>query len=161
MTTKRLDPRLYQIAVLAGLLLFGLTVLDFDLTIAQLVVTLGAAVVTQLACARVVGLRGDTGIRSALISGLSLCLLLRTDVLSVAAAAAGLAIGSKFVAPRRRQAPAQPHKRRDRRPAHARNGVSGSRSVRLGVAGPMGQHRVLPAADGVPRHHRRHARGAG
>ena len=97
MTTKRLDPRLYQIAVLAGLLLFGLTVLDFDLTIAQIVLTLGTAVVTQLTCARLAALRGDTGVRSALISGLSLCLLLRTDVLLVAAAAAGIAVGSKFV----------------------------------------------------------------
>jgi Na+-transporting NADH:ubiquinone oxidoreductase subunit NqrB len=96
-TTKRLDPRLYQIAVLSGLLLFGLTVLDFDLTITQIVVTLGTAVVTQLTCARLVALRGDTGLRSALISGLSLCLLLRTDVLLVAAAAAGIAVGSKFV----------------------------------------------------------------
>jgi enediyne biosynthesis protein E5 len=96
-TTKRPDPRLYQIAVLAGLLFFGLTILDFDLTIAQVGLTLGAAVVTQLTCARSVGLRGDTGVRSALISGLSLCLLLRTDVLLVAAAAAGIAVGSKFV----------------------------------------------------------------
>jgi len=95
-TTNRHDPRLYQIAVLAGLLIFGLTVLDFDLTVGQLVVTLGVAIGTQLACARIAGLRGDTGIRSALISGLSLCLLLRTDVLLVAAAAAGMAIGSKF-----------------------------------------------------------------
>ena len=83
--------------MLAGLLFFGLTILDFDLTLAQVGLTLGAAVVTQLTCARIVGLRGDTGIRSALISGLSLCLLLRTDVLLVAAAAAGIAVGSKFV----------------------------------------------------------------
>jgi Na+-transporting NADH:ubiquinone oxidoreductase subunit NqrB len=95
-TTKRLDPRLYQIAVLSGLLLFGLTALDFDLTLAQLVVTLGTAVGSQLLCARLAGVRGDSGVRSALISGLSLCLLLRTDVLAVAAVAAAIAIGSKF-----------------------------------------------------------------
>ena len=97
MTTNRLDPRLYQIAVLSGLLLFGLTALDFDLTLGQLVVTLGTAVGVQLVCARLAGLGGDTGVRSALISGLSLCLLLRTDVLAVAAAAAAIAIASKFV----------------------------------------------------------------
>jgi len=95
-TTKRLDPRLYQIAVLAGLLFFGFTVLEFDLTIAQIVVTLATAVGVQLACAHVAGVRGDTGVRSALISGLSLCLLLRTDVLPMAAVAAGVAVGSKF-----------------------------------------------------------------
>jgi S1-C subfamily serine protease/Na+-translocating ferredoxin:NAD+ oxidoreductase RnfD subunit len=96
-TTCRLDPRLYQIAVLSGLLLFGVTALDFDLTIAQILVTLATAAGTQLACARLLALRGDTGVRSALISGLSLCLLLRTDVLLLAAAAAGIAVGSKFV----------------------------------------------------------------
>jgi len=95
-TPNRLDPRLYQIAVLGGLLLFGLTALDFDLTLAQLVVTLGIVVGSQVVCARVAGVRGDTGTRSALISGLSLCLLLRTDVLAVAAVAAAIAIGSKF-----------------------------------------------------------------
>jgi Na+-transporting NADH:ubiquinone oxidoreductase subunit NqrB len=52
---------------------------------------------TQLTCGRIAGLRGDTGSRSALISGLSLCLLLRTDVLLTPAAAAAFAIGSKFV----------------------------------------------------------------
>ena len=97
MTTKRLDPRLYQIAVLAGLLLFGLTVLDFDLTIAQIVVTLGHCgrhpTHLRTSCRPSRGYR----LRSALISGLSLCLLLRTDVLLVAAAAAGIAVGSKFV----------------------------------------------------------------
>ena len=96
-TANRRDPRLYQIAVLAGLLVFGLTVLDFDLTLAQVAVTLGVAVGAQLACGRIAGLRGDTGSRSALISGLSLCLLLRTDVLLTAAAAAAFAIASKFV----------------------------------------------------------------
>ena len=97
MTANRWDPRLYQIAVLAGLLLFGLTVLDFDLTLAQVAVTLGVAVGAQLACGRIAGLRGDSGSRSALISGLSLCLLLRTDVLLTAAAAAVIAVASKFV----------------------------------------------------------------
>ena len=96
-TTKRLDPRLYQIAVLSGLLTFGLTALEFDITGAQIAVTLATAVGMQLACARLAGLRGDTGVRSALISALSLCLLLRTDVLLMAAVAAGLAVGSKFV----------------------------------------------------------------
>jgi len=91
------DPRLYQIAVLTGLLLFGVFALQFDLTFAQICVTLSAAIGTQLVGARLAGLRGDQGTRSALISGLSLCLLLRTDTLWVAAAAAVIAIGSKFI----------------------------------------------------------------
>jgi enediyne biosynthesis protein E5 len=96
-TTRRLDPRLYQSAVLAALLVFGLGVLDFDLPLAQVGVTLATAVGGQLACAWLTGLRGDTGVRSALISGLSLCLLLRTDDLAVAAVAALVAVASKFV----------------------------------------------------------------
>ncbi len=98
MTTKRLDPRLYQIAVLAGLLLFGLTVLDFDLTIAQIVVTLGdrgRRAARLRAHRRSCAATPASEARSS--PALSLCLLLRTDVLLMAAAAAGLAVGSKFV----------------------------------------------------------------
>lgn len=97
MTTHRFDPRLYQSAVLAGLLIFGLGILDFDLSLAQVAVTLATAIGGQLACAWLTGLRGDTGVRSALISGLSLCLLLRTDHLLVAAVAALVAVAGKFV----------------------------------------------------------------
>jgi Na+-transporting NADH:ubiquinone oxidoreductase subunit NqrB len=54
------------------------------------------ALIAQYACGRLAGVpRFDP--RSALISGLSLCLLLRTDSLVLAAAGAFLAIASKFV----------------------------------------------------------------
>jgi len=93
---RRLDPRLYQIAVLSGLLVYGLLALDFEIGIAQALVLLGTALATQYAGTRICRLPAFDP-RSALISGLSLCLLLRTSSLGLAAAAAVAAVGSKFV----------------------------------------------------------------
>jgi Na+-transporting NADH:ubiquinone oxidoreductase subunit NqrB len=92
---RRWDPRLFQIATLGGLLGYG--VLDLGLDVEPLTAAVMLAVVlgTQAVGARVTGDRFDP--RSALISGLSLCLLLRTNVLALAAVAAGLAIASKFL----------------------------------------------------------------
>jgi Na+-transporting NADH:ubiquinone oxidoreductase subunit NqrB len=90
------DPRLYQIATLTGLLAYGMAFLGFDVGLAQVALTLAAALVAQLALGRLAALpRYDP--RSALISGLSLCLLLRTEQVWLAAFAALLAVGSKFV----------------------------------------------------------------
>lgn len=91
-----LDPRLYQIASLSTLLLYGLLGLHFDVSIWQIAVTLGAALLTQYAGTRFYKLTSFDP-RSPLISALSLCLLLRTNDLPVAALAAFIAIGSKFV----------------------------------------------------------------
>jgi hypothetical protein len=90
------DPRGYQIAVLAGLLGYGLLRLRFEVHAPQVIVTLGAALLAQLVCTRLARLPAFEP-KSALISGLSLCLLLRTDHLGLAALAAALAIASKFV----------------------------------------------------------------
>jgi enediyne biosynthesis protein E5 len=90
------DPRPYQIATLALLLVYGLTRLDFDVPGLHVVVILATALLTQRVLTDAWGLpRFDP--RSALISGLSLCLLLRTGSPWLAAAAAVAAIGSKFV----------------------------------------------------------------
>ena len=89
------DPRLYQIAVLSGLLVYGMTALDFEVGPALAGLILAAALLTQLVGTRLAGLpRFDP--RSALISGLSLCLLLRANSPLWAVAAAALAVGSKF-----------------------------------------------------------------
>ena len=89
------DPRPYQIAVLSGLLLYGFFGLHFDVTPAQIAVTLGAGLLAQAAWTRLARLpRFDPA--SALISSLSLCLLLRTNSLAVAALAPALAVSSKF-----------------------------------------------------------------
>jgi enediyne biosynthesis protein E5 len=90
------DPRHYQIAVLASLLAYGLTELDFDVSLPQAILTLTVCLLTQYACTRIWRLpRFDP--RSALISGLSLCLLLRTNFLSLVALTAIVTIASKFV----------------------------------------------------------------
>jgi len=92
----RFDPRLYQIAVLGGLLLYGILALDFEVGIAQVAVLLATALLTQYAGTRL-GRLAAFDPRSALISALSLCLLVRTNSLAWAAAAAVVTIGSKFV----------------------------------------------------------------
>ena len=93
---RRLDPRLYQIGSLAVLLLYGTAVLRLDVTAFRIALLLSTALATQFACTWVWKLpRFDP--KSALISGLSLCLLLRTNSAVVAAAAAGFAVASKFL----------------------------------------------------------------
>jgi hypothetical protein len=111
------DPRVYQSVVLASLLMWGEARLDFGLSPWRIAATLGAALFTQWICERLYH-RARSGrgeyhaLRSlhygaadracfdpwsALISGLSLCLLLRTMHLSAMFAAAAIAIASKFV----------------------------------------------------------------
>ena len=90
------DPRLYQIASLSNLLLYGLLWLNFDVSVLQIVVTLSTALLTQYAGTRLYNLSSFDP-RSPLISALSLCLLLRTNDLAVAALASFIAIGSKFL----------------------------------------------------------------
>jgi hypothetical protein len=92
---RRWDPRLYQIVTLGGLLGYGVLGLGLDVEPWTAAVMLAVVVGVQLVGARVTGGRFDP--RSALISGLSLCLLLRTNSLTLAAVAAGLAIASKFL----------------------------------------------------------------
>jgi enediyne biosynthesis protein E5 len=94
--TRALDPRWYQIACLSTLLLYGVFVLRFDLGALQAVTTVGVALLAQWACTRLWKLPAFE-VKSALISSLSLCLLLRTNLLWLAAAAAVLAISSKFL----------------------------------------------------------------
>ena len=91
-----MDARWYQIAALSALLGYGVGWLDFDVGLAQIVVTLASVLLAQFAGTRLAKLPAFDP-RSALISGLSLCLLLRTNSLALAAAAGVLAIASKFV----------------------------------------------------------------
>ena len=90
------DPRLHQIGSLTGLLAYGIAALDFEVSVARAAAVLGAALVAQFACTRLAKLPAYDP-RSALISGLSLCLLTRTNSLGLAAATAVVAIASKFV----------------------------------------------------------------
>src|SRR5206468_11286885 len=71
----RWDPRLYQIATLSGLLGYGVFWLDLEVQTRTAVAIIVMALVTQLVCTHLTG-RGRFDPRSALISALSLCLLL-------------------------------------------------------------------------------------
>jgi enediyne biosynthesis protein E5 len=92
------DPRLYQIGTLASLLVYGMGWLDFDITPGRVVLLLTTVLATQWIGDRLVG--GPPfrmSARSALISGLSLCLLLRTNRAEFAVIAAVITIAAKFL----------------------------------------------------------------
>jgi enediyne biosynthesis protein E5 len=101
------DPRLYQIGTLASLLVYGMAWLDFDISPARVSLILVTVLVTQALCDRFAtgparagdrrGSRFSMSARSALISGLSLCLLLRTNRPDLAVLAAVIAIAGKFL----------------------------------------------------------------
>ena len=91
----RVDPRLYQIIVLAGLLLYGSRA-SIRVSPARAALILASALAAQLPCTRLWKLeRFDP--KSPLISGLSLCLLLRTNSIALLFLAAMVTILSKFV----------------------------------------------------------------
>ena len=90
------DPRLYQILLLASLLVYGTVRLDLEIPPGRALLLLAVALLTQLACTRLWRLPAFDP-RSALISGLSLCLLLRTNSAALAVLAAVVTIASKFV----------------------------------------------------------------
>lgn len=90
------DPRSYQIATLVALVVYGLIGLDLEIQPGMAFTILIVALAAQLAGTRLAGLpRFDP--KSALISSLSLCLLLRTDSLVLAAITAVVTIASKFL----------------------------------------------------------------
>src|SRR4051794_3692410 len=89
------DARHYQIAALSTLVVFNLGWIDFGARPANTALALAAALLTQIACPRLTGV--PIALRSPLITGLSLSLLLRADEPWIHAIAGVIAIGSKFV----------------------------------------------------------------
>jgi hypothetical protein len=93
---RRIDPRWYQNLMLSSLLAYGMVSLGFGIGWDRVAGVIGAALATQWLCTRLWRLpRFDP--LSALISGIGLCTLLRTQTVWPALAAAALAILSKFV----------------------------------------------------------------
>jgi len=90
------DPRHFQIAALASLLAFNLGWIDFGARPLNSLAAVASALATQWLCTRVFRLPA-LDLRSPLITGLSLSLLLRADEPWIHAAAAAIAIASKFV----------------------------------------------------------------
>src|SRR5262245_42931513 len=89
------DARHFQILALASLLAINFAWLDFSARPLNSALAIVSCLLTQAACARWTGAPFD--LRSPLITGLSLSLLLRTDEAWLHALAGVLAIGSKFV----------------------------------------------------------------
>jgi enediyne biosynthesis protein E5 len=94
--SKLADPRIFQILFLGVLLSAGVLWRDFSLHPAQFGLALLAATLTQAVCNRAAGIPG-AGVRSAVITGFGLSILLRADSLWVHPAAAAFAIAQKFV----------------------------------------------------------------
>ena len=91
-----MDPRGYQIAVLGGLLFYGVWSLDFGISGSRVALVLAVCLSAQYGCTRLWKLEHYDP-RSAMISGLSLCLLLRTGDPLLAVVAGVVTISSKFL----------------------------------------------------------------
>jgi enediyne biosynthesis protein E5 len=89
------DARHYQIAALATLLIFNLGWVDFGARPLNSAGAIVASLLTQIVCSRLAGIPLD--LRSPLITGFSLSLLLRADEAWIHALAGVIGIGSKFV----------------------------------------------------------------
>ena len=92
------DPRLAVLAILAAYVLLGITVLGFNRSPAQVLVTVGAAVLLDMALHKL--LRGGPPLfpLSAVITGLSLSIIVNyAHGLALALVPVFLAIGSKYV----------------------------------------------------------------
>ncbi len=90
------DARHFQIAALATLLVYNIGWVDFGAKPLSSALAITAALATQIVCTRVLKLP-SLDLRSPLITGLSLSLLLRAGGPWLHAAAAVIAIASKFI----------------------------------------------------------------
>lgn len=90
------DPRYYQIVVLSLLLGYGIVILDFGIRWQNAIAILVTAQAAQFLAMRATG-QGRFDPLSALITSISLTLLLRTDEIALAMLAACIAISSKFL----------------------------------------------------------------
>src|SRR5262249_60998139 len=81
---------------LASLLVYGMTWPDFDITVTRACALLLTVLATQAVCDRLEG-RRRPNVESGLISGLSLCLLLRTNRTELALIGAVLTIAGRFL----------------------------------------------------------------
>ena len=89
------DPRIYQILTLSGLLAFGILARAFEINPVHALTIIFIACLTQSLGSVLIATKPD--FKSALITSLSLTLLLRADSVWPLAAAAAIAIGSKFM----------------------------------------------------------------
>ena len=89
------DPRHYQLATLSALLIFGVTTRAFEISPLQIGAIFAVALSVQFLGSFMTAVRFEP--RSAMITSLSLSLLLRADAIAPLMAAAAIAVGSKFM----------------------------------------------------------------
>ena len=92
----RQDPRHFQILFLSTFLMFGIFGLNWDVDLVKVGFTIGACLGIQAACIFFTD-KDWSGLKSAMISALGLCLLLKTGMLSTLFLAAAFTILGKFV----------------------------------------------------------------
>lgn len=95
-TVRKSDIRLWQLLIMASLLLVGVWFRDFSLYPAQIIFTFAAGLITQAIFLRLFKLK-QHGFLSAIITCFGLCLLLRSSTLWVHPAVASLVMASKFL----------------------------------------------------------------
>jgi enediyne biosynthesis protein E5 len=91
----RVDARYFQIAALSTLLAISFVRIDFGAKPIHSALAIASALLAQIVCSRLFG-RPHADLKSALITGLSLSLLLRADAAWLPALAGAIAIASKF-----------------------------------------------------------------
>ena len=90
------DPRHYQIIFLSLFLIYGLFNLHWEIQSIKILVTFTTCILAQLIFSKLTNV-DFSSIKSALISALSLCLMLKTNLLFTAVLAAFLSISGKFL----------------------------------------------------------------
>ncbi|MEL6674859.1 MAG: RnfABCDGE type electron transport complex subunit D [Bacteroidota bacterium] len=90
------DARHFQIFYLGGFLIFGLLALDWQVNLAGYLVLLGTGLGVQAIGIKLTG-KSWNSLKSALITCLGLCLLLKANSLWTLSFTAAVAIGSKFL----------------------------------------------------------------
>jgi enediyne biosynthesis protein E5 len=90
------DARHFQIAALSSLLVINFVLIDFGAEPLYSALAIAGALLTQIVCSRLFGLN-TIDLRSPLITGLSLSLLLRANAPWLPAVAGVIAISSKFL----------------------------------------------------------------
>ncbi|WP_428409835.1 RnfABCDGE type electron transport complex subunit D [Hyphococcus sp.] len=89
------DPRHYQLATLGSLLAFGVTTRAFEISPLQIAAIFATSLFVQFLGSFMTAVRFEP--RSAMITSLSLSLLLRADALAPLMIAAAIGVGSKFM----------------------------------------------------------------
>jgi len=90
------DPRYFQILFLGSFLMYGVTYLSWQSDVGRYIGILSSVVFTQLAFTHYTTQRYSS-VKSALITGLGLCLLLKTGSIQTAVLAGTIAISTKFI----------------------------------------------------------------